>query len=256
MGLKHVRRVYEEWGRTDPMYAVLTNRERAGGRWTVPEVFAHGEREISELAAYLAGIGIDLGGARALDFGSGVGRLSQALAARFDEVVGVDISESMIQAATRYNPHGDRVRFLLNTEPHLEQFDDASFDFVYSNITLQHLPPRYVERYIAEFLRVVRPGGLVVFQMRSGPVIRPGTLRAALYRINREHFRRFLQRLRGRPAYEIHFLARPRVEAAIREAGGEVIAVRDVSGRGKSFLYTGRRQLKEARRNSSGRSPA
>ena len=40
----------------------------------------------------------------------------------------------------------------------------GSFDFVYSSIALQHLPTEAeIERYVTEFLRVVRADGLVVF---------------------------------------------------------------------------------------------
>jgi hypothetical protein len=37
---------------------------------------------------------------------------------------------------------------------------------VFSSIVLQHVPDRpAIERYVAEFCRVVRPGGLVMFQL-------------------------------------------------------------------------------------------
>lgn len=53
------------------------------------------------------------------------------------------------------------------------RFVDGSFDLVYSNIVLQHVPDRRaIESYIAEFCRIVRPGGLVAFQLPSHiPVI-------------------------------------------------------------------------------------
>jgi ubiquinone/menaquinone biosynthesis C-methylase UbiE len=53
---------------------------------------------------------------------------------------------------------------LLGTN--LEMFPNGQFDFVYSNIVLQHQPHRSVVfNCICEFLRVVRPGGLIVFQL-------------------------------------------------------------------------------------------
>ena len=36
---------------------------------------------------------------------------------------------------------------------------------------LQHMAPRYSRRYVEEFLRVLRPGGLVFFQMTTDPVV-------------------------------------------------------------------------------------
>jgi ubiquinone/menaquinone biosynthesis C-methylase UbiE len=219
------------------MHAVLTRRGLEGNRWDPDEFFAHGRREVEEVSAYLEELGLDVGG-RGLDFGCGVGRLTQAFAEHAREMVGVDIARSMVDAARTFDRHADRVRYVENTSPDLSICADASFDFVYSNITLQHVPPRFVRRYVTEFFRVVRPGGWVLFQMRSGPRVEPGTPRALLYRLNREHFRRFLQRLQGKPAYEIHFLARSQVEETIEAAGGQLLDVVDVSGgRGKAFRY-------------------
>lgn len=238
MALDQIRRTYERWGREDPLYAVLTRRDRSGNRWDPEEFFQRGRDEIDAVMAYVEGLGIDVRGGRALDFGCGVGRLSQALAGHVDEVVGVDIARSMVEQARAFNRHGERVRYLVNTDPDLALLPDDAFDLVYSNITLQHIPPRYGRRYIAEFFRVARPGGCVLFQMRNGPRVEPGTLRHWLYRLNREHLRHFLQRIRGKPPYEIHFLARSQVEEVIHEAGGRLVDVVDVSGgRGKGLRY-------------------
>ena len=66
----------------------------------------------------------------------------------------------------------------------------------------------------------------------------PALYRFALYRLNREYLRHLIQRLRGRPPYEIHFLAREDVETIIQEAGGELVEVTE-SGRrrGGNFRY-------------------
>jgi SAM-dependent methyltransferase len=56
---------------------------------------------------------------------------------------------------------------VVNQKVDLRIFPDAHFDFIYSNITLQHMPPRYSRRYIAEFLRVLVPGGALLFQVPS-----------------------------------------------------------------------------------------
>jgi ubiquinone/menaquinone biosynthesis C-methylase UbiE len=189
--------------------------------------------------AWLSENGWPLRTRHALDFGSGPGRLSQALANQFDQVTGVDISHTMVETAKSFNRHGDRVRYLVNTRPNLSLFDNGTFDLVYSSITLQHIPPDAGENYIREFVRVLRPGGLAVFQMRNGPRHRPGSLRSRLYTLRRVHLRRVWQRLRGRLEYEMHYIARSRVEELVAGSGGRMLGVMDMNPRrpGRSLRY-------------------
>jgi ubiquinone/menaquinone biosynthesis C-methylase UbiE len=117
--------------------------------------------------AYVESLGVPSKREKALDFGCGAGRLTQPLADHYREVVGVDIAASMIDLAGRHNRHPQRCRFLVNARDDLAMFEDDTFDLVYSNITLQHMEPRFSKRYIAEFVRVLRPGGLAIFQIPS-----------------------------------------------------------------------------------------
>ena len=83
-------------------------------------------------------------------------------------MVGVDISAGMIEQAERYNRAYATCAFRLNTDADLRQFDSASFDFVYSNIVLQHLPSvAEIAGYLRELIRVTRPDGLVVFGLAN-----------------------------------------------------------------------------------------
>lgn len=251
MALEDVRKVFEEWGDRDPMHAVLT-RKGYEASWDPDDFFRRGREEVAAVFEHLAEAGLDDGPAdppapargRALDFGCGVGRLTQALATRFEAVVGVDISSSMIEAARSHDRTDGRATYRVNTRPDLSLFETATFDFVYSSKTLQHLPPRFQEVYIREFVRVLRPGGLAVFQTRNGPRIRPGTLRSWLYTLRREHLRRAWRRTLGKPAYEMHFVARSRIVEVVEESGGVVVDVVDLSsGRpGRSLRYHVRRR--------------
>ncbi|MBW3533730.1 MAG: class I SAM-dependent methyltransferase [Gemmatimonadetes bacterium] len=239
--LEPVQATFEDWGREDPLYAVLTRKARRGNRWDPEEFFERGRVEIAEVVAYLGRLGLEVGRGRALDFGCGVGRLTQALADHFDEAVGVDIAASMVERARKLDRHGEKVRYVVNTAPDLAIFGDDTFDFVYSNKVLQHIPPLAVEAYVREFFRVLAPGGVAVFQMRSGPRIEPGTLRARLYTLRRRTLRRLWKRLRGLAPYEMHYLARARMEEVVAEAGATLVDVQDVSGgRAKSFRYCAR----------------
>ncbi|MGH7459887.1 MAG: class I SAM-dependent methyltransferase [Longimicrobiales bacterium] len=232
--LARVRGVFEESGQADPMYAALSRKGLAGMRWDAEAFFANGRTEVADVLAYVAGQGVNLQRGRALDFGCAIGRLTQALGAHFDQAVGVDIAAAMVEQARTHNQQGERVTYVHNTAPHLHVFADHSFDFVYSNKVLQHIPPTQQLAYVREFLRVLRPGGLAVFQMRNGPYIEPGSVRASLYTLNRIHFRWFTRRVRGRRPYglQMHFVARAQVERVVSEAGGRILDVVDLS-RGK-----------------------
>jgi len=103
------------------------------GSWDVNEFFDSGRREVDSV---LQDCGFTPGAeGKALDFGCGVGRLSRALRSYFAEVYGVDISERMIKLAREYTPP---VIFVLNQSENLSLFQDNFFDFIYSNIVLQH----------------------------------------------------------------------------------------------------------------------
>ena len=73
----------------------------------------------------------------------------------------------MLAKAEACNKFGPRCRYLLNENPDLRAFSDASFDLVYSNIVLQHMPPEAAKAYVSEFLRVLAPGGLAMFEIPS-----------------------------------------------------------------------------------------
>jgi SAM-dependent methyltransferase len=77
----------------------------------------------------------------------------------------VDVARSMIAVARREAHRGHRCEFVVNRSPHLRRFPDATFDFVHSCLVLQHMPPSIALGYVGEFLRICRPGGIVVFQL-------------------------------------------------------------------------------------------
>jgi len=88
--LKRERRHWEDLASSDPMWVILTEPGREG-RWTADEFFQAGREEIDRLFAQLASAGQRVRPGVALDFGCGLGRLTQALCARFDHVYGIDI---------------------------------------------------------------------------------------------------------------------------------------------------------------------
>lgn len=166
--LDSLKRNWEALGCDDPLWAVLTSPERTGGRWDLDEFLATGVQEVGSVVDELPALGVTVERGRALDFGCGVGRLTQALGDLFDRCDGVDIAASMIGEARRINRHGERVNYHVHATSDLSLFADETFDFVLSLLVLQHMHPRYAKRYIAEFMRVLKRGGVAVFQVPTG----------------------------------------------------------------------------------------
>jgi SAM-dependent methyltransferase len=164
--LAELKNDWEHLAERDALWAILTDNRKVGGKWELDEFMATGVAEIDTVLRHLKRIRQvpDPNGA-VLDFGCGVGRLTQALAAHFASCVGVDISEQMIQKAEALNRH-PHCRYVVNTDEQLP-FADATFAFIYSNIVLQHVPPRFAEGYLREFVRVLAPGGVLVFGVQD-----------------------------------------------------------------------------------------
>lgn len=158
---------WEEAAQTDPLWAILSDPAKRNRGWTVAEFFETGRRETSLLLHQLHTLGHSPRHGAALDFGCGVGRLSQAMAATFEAVTGVDVSPTMIRLAQELNRHPGRVRYVCNEAPDLSLLSSRSLDFLYSDIVLQHIPPAQSRVFIAEFLRTLRPGGIAVFQLTA-----------------------------------------------------------------------------------------
>jgi SAM-dependent methyltransferase len=163
---RELQRNWDILGKEDPLWAIITWEDKKGNKWDREEFFASGVHEIEEVMRYLGGLLLGAPRGRALDFGCGVGRLTQALAGHFTRATGVDIAPSMIAQARAFDRE-HRCEFLLNDRADLSLFRAGSFDFVYSNIVLQHMRPEYSIAYIREFARVLASGGVAVFQLPS-----------------------------------------------------------------------------------------
>ncbi len=164
---KHVEN-WDDLGDLDACWAILTDNKRKFGRWDLEEFFGTGETDIASLMKELDRLGYPRQRHRALDFGCGVGRLTRAMAKHFDRCCGVDISEGMIFRARELNRDVANCEFVVNRAGHLRILASDSFDLVYTVITLQHLPSRsLIFAYVSEFLRILSPNGLLVFQLPS-----------------------------------------------------------------------------------------
>ncbi|MCP4091544.1 MAG: class I SAM-dependent methyltransferase [Gammaproteobacteria bacterium] len=161
---------HEQWehlGAVDPYWAVLTNPKKRGGKWEPDEFFQTGEQEIATLLAMMDDVGISTTYGTVLDFGSGVGRLSRALATRFNEVLAVDVSQSMLDEARAANHHIGNIEFIHNVAEDLSVIADDSIDCLYTSMVLQHMPKERQLGYIREFCRILRPKGILAMWSQS-----------------------------------------------------------------------------------------
>jgi SAM-dependent methyltransferase len=176
--LSEIQKNWDELGKLDPLYAIKvgTRKEdgewesKKGGEWDISEFFQTGIDEINNIMKEIDQLSLKLSYTRALDFGCGVGRVTQALSKYFETVDGVDIAPSMIEQANIYNKYKDNVHYYLNNKNSLEIFQDNTYDFIYSVEVLHHMHPRYQENYLSELLRILSPEGLLVFELPSNYV--------------------------------------------------------------------------------------
>ncbi|MEW5976528.1 MAG: glycosyltransferase [Acidobacteriota bacterium] len=102
-----------------------------------------------------------------LELGCGIGRVIKPLRKRFERVDGVDISEKMIQFASRYlADDAQNGALFLNNGCDLKPLADSQYDLVYSIIVFQHIRSISVVRsYLREIARVLKPGGYFRLQV-------------------------------------------------------------------------------------------
>lgn len=165
--LEKLRDNWEGFAEVDPLWAILTDPDKENGRWDISEFFAAGKGEIKTVLEYLKSLNLDVKtiGGPALDFGCGVGRLTQALSEYFDLCYGIDISAKMIEQANGFNKYPEKCNYIVNTSDNLSVFDIDYFGFIYTSVVLQHIPYQYIKEYLKEFIRVLKPGGVLVFQL-------------------------------------------------------------------------------------------
>jgi SAM-dependent methyltransferase len=164
--LKELQRNWEGLAQADPLWAICTDPEKNSNQWTREEFFATGRKEIEAVLSYSTRIDVCIDKTLpVLDFGCGVGRLTRALSAYFPECTGVDISPTMISMAQELNRDRPHCYFQLNEGARLNSLPDNHFGFIYTSLVLQHVAEPCSHEYIAELVRVLKPDGVLIFQV-------------------------------------------------------------------------------------------
>lgn len=227
--LRAHREDWEQLAELDPMWAVVSSPEHRFGRWDADAFFATGEVEVARVLDRARSLGLAPPQRRALDFGCGVGRVTRSLRSRFDEVVGVDIAQAMVEQARARHAGWTGLEFVHNDAADLAVLGDGRFDLVYTRLVLQHVPGRDIARsYVQEFVRLLTPEGLAMFQI---PVHLPLRYRGLATRRLWSALRRLgvppatlYQRFKLHPIRMQH-AEQETVRRWVQQAGGRVVAV-------------------------------
>lgn len=203
-------------GETEPYWSVITHENYLVDTFDRGReaFYASGEAEASMLDHALERHGIDLHTEwRCLELGCGVGRVTAALAKRYREVIGVDISA----------PHLELARNELQSQgisnvqyEHLSALDQVSafgpIDLFYSKIVLQHNTPPVMSILLKHLLGSLNSGGVGLFQI---PVYKSG------YKFLIEPY----LREQNHTNMEMHFYPQGKLFELIADAGCRVCEV-------------------------------
>jgi 2-polyprenyl-6-hydroxyphenyl methylase / 3-demethylubiquinone-9 3-methyltransferase len=142
--------------------------DRLGGSWwdeSSPLNLLHGSMTPGRFAYFLDVLTRQrealVSGLRALDIGCGGGFLAEKFAALGCQVTGIDPSPVSIGAARAHAAaHGLHIDYQVGSGEHLPA-PDAAFDLAYCCDVLEHVSD--LDRVISETARVLKPGGLYLF---------------------------------------------------------------------------------------------
>lgn len=147
---------WREIGRSQPFWGVLTRpefRPENINANSLADFYATGVAFIASVAAEFERIaGVPFHADKALDFGCGTGRLTEAMAAYADEITGYDISPGMLQEARK---HG------AGKAVYTEQLPEGPFNWINSFIVFQHIPPERGFALLEQLLERLAPSGFV-----------------------------------------------------------------------------------------------
>jgi|AntAceMinimDraft_15_1070371.scaffolds.fasta_scaffold94863_1 ubiquinone/menaquinone biosynthesis C-methylase UbiE len=161
-------REWEKWGKRDPYYGVVTHEKFRRHNITDEaknEFFDSGRKHISHvLDVCRRHFGHDFTPNKVLDFGCGTGRLIIPFAEIAEHVVGLDVSDSMLEEALKNcNRNSVKNVTLLKSDDNLSRLE-GRFDFIHSFIVFQHIPVERGKRIFEKLLTRLEYEGICVIQ--------------------------------------------------------------------------------------------
>lgn len=161
---------------------------------------------------------------RILDFGAGRGKLEQMnFKGLASFVAGIDVEKEVFE-----NPYLDEAK-LLDLSTNRIPFEDGSFDVVFADNVLEHVPDP--DRAFQEIRRVLRPGGVFLAKTPNKWHYVP-----ILARLTPLWFHRFYNKLRSRDAADTfptlyRCNTRQSAQHCALANGYEILAIETIEGR-------------------------
>lgn len=229
--------VWQSLGEQDADWAVESKPGRKHGGWAndLDEFYETGRRRVEQALELVPTVGYG----KAIDWGSGTGRLAFTLAEKFERVTCVDVSTSMqetlrVRAAERGIDNLDIVEVSAFVP-------DASHDFGLSLITMMHFSNRAaVKHALRAMVDGLKPGGWMIVEIPESA----HTLRA---RTQPGYWAyRLLRRLgvsattlyqRGLTGMRILFIPKKWVIRTLADAGATVVRMTEDRGTSHQFVW-------------------
>jgi len=157
---------WEKIGGSEPYWGVLTTEEYKRKNLTPAsrqEFFNSGEEYVKQIFEIISSyIDRDFNPSLGIDFGCGVGRIAIPLSKRCKQVIGVDVSPSMVAEAKR--------NCVLFNITNIDFVDDLSkikqkVDFINTVLVLQHIETNRGTNIIEDFVEKLTPSGIACIQV-------------------------------------------------------------------------------------------
>ncbi len=210
---KSLQMAWNDMGEKEPFYSVVTNDQYKMENFDENQkehfYFSEGSKFLTQyvnlkLRKHLKTSLDAFSSGRGLDFGCGVGRNTVHLSPYFKNFVGLDISQRHLNQAQKICDEKGlkQVEFYKSSDDILSY---GSFDFIFSVITLQHIPPPLMKSYIDQLLQMLKSKGIAFLHLPT---------EAKGYKFfEKNYFFKKGQKL----SWSMHVLAQPVVEKLIKK---------------------------------------
>lgn len=160
-GLKQLKKDWENAAkRKDYRFSIFSSKD-----FSEPIFDKSGIDSFNILLEILKSWNIDISDKTVVDYGCGAGRVTKFIAKVAKRTIGTDISEKMIDRFRQRLGDTKNIELFVGSGKDLEPLKNDSVDIIYSLWVFQHIPERIVPQIIKDCHRVLKKGGLLIFQM-------------------------------------------------------------------------------------------